>query len=267
MILNEGGNVFKRADKTPGTQRISRNDVPTTVKWLEQITGLSLIGEMVGSTGKRETSGDIDLAIDARLITKEAVLNTLINWCKSQGIPDENIMNRRAKGKVPAAQDNWIDQTGIEIHFKTPINGDPNQGFVQTDFNFLMDMPWSKFMLASMPDGSEFKGVDRAVLFNSIGKTLGVKVNVNSGVHDRATNELVTNDPTKMAQMFIGPTATVGDLASVESTIAALRNDPNRDVKLRDFNEYLTKGGRAMPTLEASAHPTNWFRYINQRLK
>jgi hypothetical protein len=267
MILLEGGNVFKHADKTPATQRINQIDVPTTVTWLEQVTGLSLMDAMVGSTGKKETSGDIDLALDANLITKDAVLGTLVNWCKKQGIPDEEIMNHKAKGKTPADLDNWIDQTGIEIHFKAPINGNPQNGYVQVDFNFLTQMAWSKFMLAAMPTDSQFKGVDRAVLFNSIGKTLGIKVAVHTGVHDRATNELVTTDPAKFAQLLLGPQGTVNDLASVESTIAALRNDPNREAKLHDFAGYLQKSSRAMPTLEDSAHPSNWFKYINQRLK
>jgi hypothetical protein len=267
MILTEGGNVFKKADKAPATQRINRIDVPTTVKWLEQVTGLSLMDAMVGSTGHKETSGDIDLAIDANMITKDAVLNTLIAWCRKNGIPDEQIMNRKAKGKNPAMLDGWIDQTGIEIHFKCPINGDPKQGLVQVDFNFLTQMAWSKFMLAAMPPDSEYKGVDRAVLFNSIGKTLGVKAAVNTGVHDRATNELVTTDPAKFAHLLLGPQGTVKDLASVESTIAALRNDPQRDAKLHDFAEYLQRSGRQMPQLESSAHPSNWFKYINQRLK
>lgn len=267
MILLEGGNVFKLADKSPATQRIARIDVPTTVQWLERITGLNLMDAMVGSTGQRDTSGDIDLAIDSNLITKDAILGILVNWCKQQGIPEEQIMNRRAKGKNPAFNDGWIDQTGIEIHFKCPINGDPQQGLVQVDFNFLTQMGWSKFMLAAMPANSEFKGVDRAVLFNSIGKTLGIKVSVQTGVHDRATNELVTVDPATFAHLILGPQGTIADLASVESTVAALRNDPKRDVKLHDFAEYLQRSGRQLPQLEASAHPSNWFKYINQRLQ
>lgn len=267
MFLLEGGNVFKHADKSPATQRINRNDVPTTVKWLEQVTGLNLMDAMVGSTGQKDTSGDIDLAIDANVISKDAVMGALVNWCKKQGIPEDQIVNRKSKGKTPAMLDGWIDQSGIEIHFKAPINGKPNNGYVQVDFNFLTQMTWSKFMLSAMPADSQFKGVDRAVLFNSIGKPLGVKVSVHTGVHDRATNELVTTDPAKFATMLLGPTGTVKDLASVESTIAALRNDPHRDIKLHDFAGYLEKSNRQLPQLESSAHPNNWFRYINQRLK
>jgi hypothetical protein len=267
MFLAEGGNVFKHSDKSPATQRISRNDVPTTVQWLERVTGLSLMDAMVGSTGQRDTSGDIDLAIDSNHISKEAVMSTLINWCKQQGIPEEQIMNRKAKGKNPSFFDGWIDQTGIEIHFKCPINGNAKMGYVQVDFNFLTQMAWSKFMLSAMPPDSQFKGVDRAVLFNSIGKTQGIKVAVNSGVHDRATNELVTTDPGTFAHLLLGPQGTIADLASVESTIAALRNDPQREAKLSDFQGYLERSGRQLPQMEASVHPSNWFNYINQKLK
>ena len=267
MYLYEGGNVFKDERKVPVTQRINRNDVPTTVAWLEQVTGLNLKNELLGSTGVTETSGDIDLALDGNIIKKDAVIVVLTNWCKKQGIPDDQIINSKAKGKEPAHLDRWIDATGIEVHFRAPINGDPKQGFVQVDFNFLTNMKWSKFMLAAMPAGSQFKGVDRAVLFNSIGKVLGVKVNVISGVHARDTNELVTNDPATMAHMFLDGHGTAKDLASVETTIAALRNDPKRKEKLHDFAEYLAKSGRQMPQLEQSEHPTEWFRYIQQKLK
>ena len=96
MILLEGGNVFKDAKKVPITQRINRNDVPTTVAWLEQITGLKLKGELLGSTGVTETSGDIDLALDGNIIKKDAIISVLVNWCKSQGIPNDQIINTKA---------------------------------------------------------------------------------------------------------------------------------------------------------------------------
>ena len=265
MILTEGGNVFKDERKVPVTQRINRNDVPTTVTWLEQITGLNLKGELLGSTGVAPTSGDIDIGLDASKITKDAVIGVLTKWCRSQGIPDDQIVNSKARGKEPAHLDRWIDATGIEVHFRAPINGDAKRGFVQVDFNFLTNMKWSRFMLSSMPPDSQYKGVDRAVLFNSIGKVLGFKVNVNTGVHDRQTNELVTSDPAQLAQMLV-PNGTVKDLASVEAVLGALRNDPQRREKLADFANYLKTTGRELPALEDSADPSNWFRFINQRL-
>ena len=56
-FLNEGGNIFKT------TSRIERKDVLPTVKQLEQITGLPLVNNMLGSTGKAADSGDIDLVL------------------------------------------------------------------------------------------------------------------------------------------------------------------------------------------------------------
>ena len=38
--LNEGGNIFKSPTGELLTQRIQRDDVPNTIKWLESATGL-----------------------------------------------------------------------------------------------------------------------------------------------------------------------------------------------------------------------------------
>jgi hypothetical protein len=256
-----GGNVFKDAEGNPLTQRINQIDVPTTTKFLEQITGLDLMNNMVGSTGQKPTSGDLDYAIDATVISKDALKGVIFQYCKSKGVPENEIEN---KGRT--YRGGYIAQTGIEVHFRTPINGDPKNGYVQSDFNFVDKMAWTKFMLAAMPAGSEYKGVDRAVLFNSIGKVLGVKVTVNSGVHDRMSNELVTDDPAEMAKAFV-PNGTVKDLAGVENILGALRNDSQRDAKLKDFADYLTKSGRQMPQLESSVHPTEWFKHLSSKLK
>ena len=69
MKITEGGNVFKLADGSEATQRINKADVIPTVQWLEQLTGLNLVDNMLGSTGYKETSGDLDLAVDVSKIT------------------------------------------------------------------------------------------------------------------------------------------------------------------------------------------------------
>jgi hypothetical protein len=51
--LLEGGNVFKDAEGQPLTGRINQSDVPATVAWLEQLTGIEFPRERwLGSTGK-----------------------------------------------------------------------------------------------------------------------------------------------------------------------------------------------------------------------
>jgi hypothetical protein len=85
-----GGNVFKTRDGQAATQRINQTDVPVTVDWLEQLTNLDLRGEIdpdtgyperwLGSTGKKPTSGDLDLAVDANEITPAQLAAELSHW-------------------------------------------------------------------------------------------------------------------------------------------------------------------------------------------
>jgi hypothetical protein len=261
MILLEGGNVFKDAKGQELTQRINRVDVAPTVKFLEQITGLSLLDNMLGSTGNKETSGDLDLAVDASVITKEALRDALINWCLQQKVPKEQILNNKG------SRAGYIMMTGNSVHFRTPIKGNAKNGFVQTDFMFLQDMKYSKWMLSAMPPDSKYKGADRAILLNSIAKTLGTKLNVNSGLHDRMTDELITTDPNKIAQILLNPSANATDLASVESIVSALRNDINRDKKLGDAAANFKARGLALPAMDASVHPTEWFKHLSSKIR
>ena len=89
MILKEGGNIFKDEQGTPVTQRISRNDVDPTLTWLEKITGLPHVDMKLGSTGIKDTSGDLDVAIDAGNVDKTDLYNKLVAW-KTKNHPDDD---------------------------------------------------------------------------------------------------------------------------------------------------------------------------------
>lgn len=222
----EGGNVFKDQNKQVTTQRINQGDVLPTVQWLEQLTGLELTENMLGTTGKKPTSGDLDLAVDANRVSKEQLSDALVNWCKSHGLDPKE----------------YIKKTGISVHFKTPIRGNPDLGYVQTDFMFVNNPNYAKFAL-SAPLESRFKGMDRHILLNSIGKVLGYKFTQNNGLVDRETNEMVSDDPDEIAKIMLGPKAVRSDLDSVEAMMAKLENDPNRDAKLADARAYFEKTG------------------------
>ena len=72
MKILEGGNVFKTADGQSATQRINQTDVKPTLAWLEHmLPDLDLQNNTLGSTGIKDTSGDLDIAIDANKISKE----------------------------------------------------------------------------------------------------------------------------------------------------------------------------------------------------
>ena len=238
MHLLEGGNVFKDANGQPVTQRIPREQIPSTVAWLEKLTGIDLTLEKdidkipvkwLGSTGKKPDSGDMDLAVDSNEISKPALKGMLDAWAvKNKQDPKD-----------------WVRMSGEAVHFKTPIEGNPKKGYVQTDFMFMPDLNWGIFWLGGGA-GSAYKGVHRNVLMSSIAKSLGLKAS-NKGIISRQTEKPVTMDPDQAAQYLLGPNYDRKNLKSVESIYDALAMDPDREAKLADFREYLKREGLEEP--------------------
>lgn len=243
--LTEGGNIFKMADKTPLTRRINQEEVGPTIKWIEGITGLDLTSDKdsngypvkwLGSTGRKKDSGDLDLAVSAEEIDKDTLIKKIAAYCTSIGIPADQIYNKKG------FSGGWIEKTGISVHFKAPIGGNPDNGFVQVDFMFLENPRWSTWYLSNDPK-SNFKGMYRNILINSIAKGAGYKVNQNSGLYDRGTGQLVTDSPEETAKIILNPGASLGDLSSVEAILKAVAGDPNKENKLKDFREYMARDG------------------------
>ena len=245
MNLFEGGNVFKDGNGRSVTQRINQTDVKSTLAWLEEMMpGLDLQNNTLGSTGIKDTSGDLDIAVDANQVTKDQLETKLKQWATSHGFKPED----------------YVKKSGTAVHFLTPINGRPDLGYVQTDFMFLKDVPWSKFVLGAMPTDSKYKGRERNVLMNSIAKSMGYKLNQVSGIADRATDRLITNDPDAVAKLLLNRTATRQDLASVESILQALSTDPERDAKLADFRAHMEREG--LPFMEATTESTDLYQPV-----
>ena len=249
MNIFEGGNVFKDGDGRALTQRINQTDVKPTLAWLDlMLPGLDLQNNTLGSTGLKPTSGDLDVAVDANRVTKEQLTTRLGQWAQSHGFKPED----------------YVRKTGTAVHFKTPIVGNPANGYVQTDFMFLKNVPWSKFVLTA-PANSEYKGVDRNVLMNSIAKSMGYKLNQIAGIADRATNQVITDDPDKVAKLLLNKSATRDDLYSVETIIQALAKDPKRDAKLADAREHFANQG--VPFFETRGESdTNFLARLRDRI-
>ena len=248
--LLEGGNVFKGPKGEPLTQRINRADVPATIRWIEQVTGIEFPEDRwLGSTGKKPTSGDLDLAVDLNEVSKEQLAVILSQFVQSHGAdPREYVVK---KG---------------EVHFKTPIGGDANRGFVQTDFMFFPNLDWGRFYYGGGED-SEYKGMNRNVLMSSIAKQQGLKVGAN-GMFSRTTNELVKHgmDPDYVASVLLGRGATRNNLKNVESIYAALSNDPDREAKVSDFREYLAKEGIREPDMTVRESDANFLARLRDRI-
>jgi hypothetical protein len=239
--LFEGGNVFKTAEGQPATTRIARENVVPTVQWLEKLTGLNLVDNMLGSTGRKETSGDLDLGIDDTKITKDVLIQQLLK----RGIKAED-----------------IKKSGDSVHVKTPILGDASNGFVQTDFMF-GDPEFQKFALNT--GESNYKGVHRAILLASIAKAQGMKWSYKNGLMDRETNEIITKNPQEIAEKLIN--GTTADLSSVESIIKKIKTLPNYEELVKDAREAFERDKLTLPEDTTLPGTGAWYRqYLNKRI-
>ena len=254
MRLKEGGNVFKKVDGKdliPMTQRIATPDVQPTIDWLNATMGFAFSPEeFLGTTGtkthpdgtfEKNSSGDLDLNTDTRKLPKEELITSLSKWCQKQGIPDLEIMN---KGR--AFQAGWIKDAGSQIHFRTPIKGDPANGFVQTDF-MLTDNP--KLQKGAKRGGTEhYTGADRAVLLSSLARGRGYKFSPTKGVVDPNNGDaVVADDWEEIARILLGSGAKEADTFSVESIIAKLRNDPDFEMLIAPWLETMKEQGKGLP--------------------
>jgi hypothetical protein len=237
MILAEGGNVFKNQDGSEATQRISRDNVVPTVQWLEQLTGLNLVDNMLGTTGKKESSGDLDLAVDATKVSKDVLIQQLL-----------------AKGINQAD----IRKSGDSVHLKTPILGDPNNGYVQTDFMF-GNPDWQRWSLRGAGEGSPYKGAHRQVLMASIAKAQGMKWSYKNGLVDRETNEIISQNPTEIAQKLIN--GTPADLESVETIVAKIKPRADYEQLVADAKETFARDNLSLPeSTQVAEGSAQWFR-------
>jgi hypothetical protein len=218
------------------------------VAWIEQLTGIEFPREhWLGSTGKAPTSGDMDLAVDANQVSKEQLYAILSQWI--------------AGHKLPPAE--WIKKGG-EVHLRTPIQGRPELGYVQTDFMFFPNLDWGIFYY-NQGAGSAYKGMNRAVLMSSIAKHYGLKLGPN-GVFSRTSNQLLTMDPDEAARLILGPRATRANLSTVETIFAALARDKDKEAKIKDFREYLTKEGLQQPDAVTEDADTYFLARLRDRI-
>jgi len=216
ILLSEGGNIFS-------DRRINKNEIVPTIKSLEKLTGLSLIDNTLGSTGKKETSGDIDLVIKGKPEDKDIFIKMLVN-----------------KGINPSS----LKKTGIEVAYRAPIIGSdnrPTQEHIQVDFMFSENPEFLKFYYTNNED--VHKGSDRNILLSSIAKAKGLTLSM-KGLTDRETKTLISLDPKIVTQRVLGDDATLEDIHSISNILKYLKKHYSvEDIKIMIGQAEETIGG------------------------
>jgi len=241
MLILEGGHVFKDPEtKQPLTQRINQADVEPTLKWLENILDIDLVNNTIGTTGKKPTSGDLDIAVDSEEYSKEEVIASLARWV-DENIPDANLKD-------------YIAKTGIEVHFKTPINGNAANGYVQTDLMFgdAEYMKWSSQGEAS----DKFKGQHRMILLASIASFKGYRWSGFNGLTPRSGGETIRNTQ-KITDILIGSGHSPDDLTSIDKILNIIKDDPNYEKMIADAVVTFPKYGVKFPEMKNSSTPAS----------
>lgn len=223
-LLIEGGNVFKQNP----TQRINLSDIGPTVDFLSNIVGTNLMKNLLGSTGKRESSGDLDIAIDTNKMSKLQLYDILANWC----------MERNLNPKE------YIAKSGISVHFRTPIYNKDGE-FVQTDFMFVPDINFAKFALSN-DEPFPLKGAYRSIVLSNLAKNLNLRWSGLNGITDRQSGSTIENtDPNRVAQILFGDTAARSrNLFNIKAIITFLLK------KYKDINIVMSLLDEARQTIK-----------------
>jgi len=150
FTLNEGGAM-------PGVGAIHIDEIKPTLEMLEKSLGIDLNNFTLGSVGKRQFSGDIDVALN---LPPEELPAFVEKLKKNPLIKDI------AKSSV------IMTKVEIQNFNKEQTDGRPRTGFVQVDF-MPGDPGWMKtYYHSPSEDESKYKGVFRNIMIASMAAVL-----------------------------------------------------------------------------------------------
>jgi hypothetical protein len=289
-------NLFEGGAAIKDSRRIRESEVPKTLESIKSILFPILGGGeidkeylIIGSIGKKknqsDTSGDIDLGIDKKFLSK------------SLGVSEDDVLGALYKNlsetlhnKLGFVPDLKLMRGINVLSIGWPIEGDESKGIVQLDLIPIADMEWAKFIFYS-PDyrknESKYKSAHRNWLFQSILSALkeviskddageiedfysyalrlsdGIYKNKKSfrGATKRLKNpktikgetSLITRDPDKFVEMMFGSGVNKVDLKSFEdawkivSSPDYLHADKKEEIR-DNLERYLINGDFDIPT-------------------
>jgi hypothetical protein len=215
-IICEGGNVFKANP----TGRINLVNIEPTIQFLSNIVGFDLSLSMLGSTGKRESSGDLDLGIDTAKMSKQQIVDKLTKWCIDNKLEPKS----------------YIAKSGISVHFRSPIIGKPNE-YVQVDFMFVPDLEFASFAVSNN-EKLPFKGVHWNIILANLAKNVGYKWSGLNGIkaNDKPDQVIENKDPKNVAKILLDDhSATEEDIFNITSILKFLLKKYNNVEKVKQL--------------------------------
>lgn len=145
--------VLLESGSLPGVGQIHISEIKPTIKMLEKTLGEDLYDNMLGSAGKREFSGDIDIAIDIDQEDIPAFIDRLKQAPNVSDVTKTSVIMTRVK---------------IQNFDESKQSGGLRTGYVQVDF-MLGETEWLKtFYHAPHESESNYKGVYRNILLSAI---------------------------------------------------------------------------------------------------
>lgn len=218
-----GGNVFGTTDK------IKREDIkPTLLNFLKEFKRLFPAAEphfrqmqTLGSAGKKEVSGDIDLAISDKSFDKiqdwgldQQHVQELFELFKkrSRTASEEQLMKRAvivaiAEKIQDADTDLAVDVKGSAsgaLFLQAPQYNEAGEQLdrnVQIDIN-VGDVDWLKFAYYSSVYSGNVKGLHRTQLLVALFANKGYIFSHNYGVKNRDTQEIEAKSPTEAIELL-----------------------------------------------------------------
>ena len=145
--LAEGGAMFD------GTGTIHISEVPDTLAYVERLLNMpGLKGNTLGSTGKKEFSGDVDIAVPYK---------------DDKEIDDAFKSLSKALGSDKVKRQGKMISLMLPIQSFDPSKGEGRTGSVQTDLLFSDDPKWMTFFYHSSPN-TKSKGLHRNIAISSV---------------------------------------------------------------------------------------------------
>ena len=157
IVNTTSESVMSESGSLPGAGAIHISEIAPTLEALEKVLGVDLKKNLLGSAGKKEFSGDIDVALDIEEQDIPAFIEKLESMPEITDISKSSVIMTKVK---------------IQNYQPEEKTDRPRTGYVQLDF-MLGDPDWLKvYYFSPRETESRYKGVYRNILISSIAAQL-----------------------------------------------------------------------------------------------